>query len=86
MKKPRFWYSDERNELVLDTPIGLNPVAMQNACNYVAGVYKQKFDGYPPGDRKETIRKGLEALRDGRVTQRVVGRNDFEIDRIMVGR
>lgn len=86
MKKPRFWFCDERNELVLDTPMGLSDVQMKLACNYVANVYKQKFDGYPPGDRKETVRKGLEALRDGRVAQRVVGRNDFEIDRIMLGR
>lgn len=86
MKRPRFWFSDERNELVLDTPVGLSMLEMRNACKYVAGVYKQKFELYPAGDRKDTVRKGLEALRDERVTQRVVGRNDFEIDRIMVGR
>ena len=85
MRKPRFWFCDERNELILDTPVGLSALEMQNACNYAAGVYKQKFEGLPPGDRKETVRKGLDALRDGRVAQRVVGRNDFEIDRIMVG-
>lgn len=86
MKRPRFWFSDERNELVLDTPVGLGALEMENACRYVAGVYYQKYTNLPPGDRRDTIRKGLEALRDKRVTQRVVGRNDFEIDRIMVGR
>lgn len=85
MKSPRFWFSDERNELVLDTPVGLNKVQMAQACTFVKNVYLQKFNSYPPGDRKDTVKKGLEALRDGRVTQRVVGRNDFEIDRIMVG-
>lgn len=85
MKKPRFWYSDERNELILDTPVGLNAFQMQSACNYVANVYKQKYALYPPGDRRDTVLKGLEALREGRVAQRVVGRNDYEVDRIMVG-
>lgn len=85
MKNPRFWFSDERNELVLDTPVGLNKFQMLQACEYLKKVYLQKFNSYPPGDRKETVRKGLEALKDGRVAQRVVGRNDFEIDRIMVG-
>jgi len=85
MKKPRFWFSDERNELVLDTPVGLNKVQMGMACEYLKGVYMQKYNSYPPGDRRDTVKKGLEALQDGRVTQRVVGRNDYEIDRIMVG-
>lgn len=85
MRKPRFWFCDERNELILDTPLGLSTPELQNACGYAAKVYKQKFEALPPGDRRDTVRKGLEALRDGRVTQRVVGRNDFEIDRIMVG-
>ncbi len=86
MKRPRFWYSDERNQLVLDTPVGLNQVQMQSACSYVKNVYMQKYTNYPPGDRRDTVKKGLEALRDGRVVQRVVGRNDFEIDRILIGR
>jgi hypothetical protein len=85
MKKPRFWFSDERNELVLDTPVGLNALQMRNACDFVKKVYMQKFESYPPGDRRDTVKKGLEALQDGRVAQRVVGRNDYEIDRIMIG-
>lgn len=85
MKKPRFWWSDERGELVLDVPVGLNDVEMQNACKYTLGVYKQRYENLPPGDRRDTVHKGLVALQAGKVVQRVVGRNDFEIDRIIIG-
>lgn len=85
MKKPRFWYCDKTGGLVLDTPVGLSQAQMDAACKYVAGIYSLKFKSLPPGDRKDTVAKGLKALKENRVTQRVVGRNDFEVDRIMLG-
>lgn len=85
MKKPTFWWCDERNGLVLDTPMGLNALQMSSACAFAAKVYKQRYESLPPGDRKDTVLKGLTALRDGNVVQRVVGRTDYEVDRILLG-
>lgn len=72
--------------VTMDTPVAMNPLQISLACDYALKTYKQRHKNLPPGDRRDGVEKMIRALKARRITQRVVGKTPYDVDRVLFGR
>jgi hypothetical protein len=84
MNPVRFNWDEKTNQLILHTPVGLTDFEMHNAKSYAFNVFKQRYANLPAGDRKDGVRRVLEALRDNRICQHVTGKTSRSVERVIL--
>lgn len=73
MRNTRIYWRAEPGVWYFDVQAGLpQSVAVRVASFYVPKLV-EKFRTLPPGDKKEDLKRAIEALQSGKVVQRIVG-------------
>lgn len=73
MKNSRLYWRAEPGVWFFDVPTGIpQAVAERVAIAHVPRLV-DKFRTLPPGDRKDDLKRAIEALQAGKVLQRIVG-------------
>lgn len=73
MKTSRLYWRADPGVWFFDVPTGIPQAVAERAA--IANVPRlvEKFRTLPPGDRKDDLKRAIEALQAGKVQQRVVG-------------
>lgn len=74
MKPVRFIWS--AHGLICETPVALTPHQRQRARSFAFGVYGQRYQSLPPGDRRDGVARVLRALQDDNFVERPVAQFD----------
>jgi hypothetical protein len=86
MRPPRFNWDERTNQAVLHTPIGLNDHQVHAAKIWALKIYKQRYGGMVPGDRRDLLGTMIRYLESRKhIAQHIVGKSDHEVDRVLVG-
>lgn len=84
-KNLRLWWSEEKGWIV-DVPFGISDPMLKSICDYALKTQIQRYTYTPEGEKRQLILKGIEALKQYKITQRITGlNNDFKSDIIPAG-
>jgi len=75
---------DAQEGWLLDVPAALSKPALQRVVEWSIPRQVARFQGLPPGDKKNDLKRAIELLQQGQVRQRLVGaRGDGKGDLVM---
>lgn len=72
-------YNEERNTWIVDVPFGLSTEALSRITAHLYRINHDRWQQCGPGDKKEYFGRGVKALTENRVEQRITkkGENTF---------
>ena len=80
MRPCRFYFDEERDVLVLETPMRLGSAQRRAAALFALNVYRDRYRAMPPGPRRDVVGRVVQKLLDVDFIERPTPRFDCERD------
>lgn len=64
------WYPEKG--WIIETPVYLDDYQIKRIADFAFKVQVERLRGLPPGDRKEELKKSIIALKEKKISQRLI--------------